>query len=255
MTTLADIIQAGYRELNLVAIGKDPTAAQLEEGVTLLNQIYAHVLGSDAGELLFDWPLGNYGRQTMDNLWFLPEQLQNPPINSRLVMTAENAMTVYFPVQPSDGTRMNVIDPFNLLATWNLTLDGNGRTIETASSVTLSTNGIDRTWIYRADIGNWNRLSDLTSTDESPFPAEYDPYFSILMALRAAPRAGKKLAETTTAAFKSIEQKFKARYFQRAPLITNPALTFMSRQQYRRWGPNGYGYASSLQQWQQGWPW
>lgn len=255
MTTVSDIIQGGYRELNLVGIGKEPTTAQAAEGLTLLNRIYAHVLGGEAGELLHDFPLGNYGRQSMDQEVWDTQWFQNPAPNLRLVATNDDALTVYLPDRPSDGARMGMIDPYARLATYPVTLDGNGFTIEGSPTLTLNTNSADKTWLFRADLGNWALLSTLASTDQSPFPSEFDDYFVILLALRLASRAGVKLSDASQAAFSSLEQKFRARYYQSAPLLTDPSLQFNSRQSYRQYGPWSTPYAGNWSQWGRGWPW
>lgn len=256
MTAISTIIQDAYRELNLIAIGASPTAAQSTEALALLNRVYSHVQGADAGELLHNWPLGNYGRQSIDQIDWTSLQLTNPPPNVKLVATAEAATTVYLPAtpRPFDGARIGIIDPYSRLATYPVTLNGNGNTIEGASTLVLSTNAMDRIWIYRADTANWARLTDLTTSSESPFPAEYDDYFSILLALRIAPRAGRKIAETTAAAFKSLENKFHARYVQQAPLQLDPSLDWMSQQSWPQFWPWPYGSTAAFNQ---GWgnPW
>lgn len=255
MTQVSDIIQGGYREINLVGIGKEPTAAQSTEGLTYLNEIFAHVLGFEAGELLYNWPLGNYGRQSQDQIVWDTEQLTNPVPNSRLIVAGDAAMTVYLPFRPSDGARMGIIDPHALLSTRPVTLDGNGLTIEGSATLTLSTDSLDRTWLYRADTGNWARLTTLIATDQSPFPSEYDAYFKILLALRLAAPAGRELSASSQAAFGALEQKFRARYYQSAPLHTDPSLQFTSKQSYRQYGPWSGPYSSSQAAWNRGWPW
>lgn len=254
MTMLADIIQGGYRELNLVGIGKDPTTAQTAEALALLNRVFDHVLGDAAGNLMYAWPLGNYGRQAMDQVDWDTQQWQNPVPNTKLVVTNADAMTVYLFPKPSDGARMGIIDPYNRLASVPILLDGNGFTIENAATDLLATNGMDRTWLFRQDLGNWQRLTPLLVSDQSPFPSEYDDYFMILLALRLAPRAGRDLAATTTAAYESLAKKFVARYYQSAPLITDRALMFNSKQSYRQYVP-WTGPYSSQQAWVMGWPW
>lgn len=257
MTQVADIIQGAYREINLVAIGKSPTAAQIAEGLTYFNEIVAHVLGGEAGNLLHNWPLGNYGRAPNDQILYDNwDCLTYPPPNVRLIVAADSAMTVYFPVRPSDGARMAIIDPHDLLSARPVTLDGNGVTIEGANTITLSTNGTAKTWLYRADLGNWVLLSPLTTTDNVPFPSpDYDPYFKILLALRLAAPAGRTLSDATMAAFGPIEQKFKARYYQSVPMAVDPTLLFTSRQSYRQYGPWAPPYSGSWGAWKRGWPW
>jgi hypothetical protein len=249
-----DIIQQAYRELNLIAIGKDPTAAQLAEGLSLLNQAYTYVVGGPAGEFMQNWPLGNYGLEDIYQFDWNELQITNPPINSRLVATAESALTVYFPVRPSDGSRMGIIDPYDRLATYNVTLDGNGSTIEETPTVTISTNGTNKEWIFRADLGDWKLLNTLIATDASPFPDEFDPYFSILLALRMSPRAGVALSDATMAAFQGLKNKFEARYIQRAPLKPDPSLDLMSYQSYQQWWAGPYASQAAFNN---GWgtPW
>lgn len=251
-----DIIQQAYRELNLIAIGKDPNTAQLAEGLTLLNQIYTYVVGGPAGEFLYNWPLGNYGREDIYQFEWDTLQITNPPINSRLVATNESALTIYFPPAGvvSDGSRMGVIDPFGRLATVPLVLDGNGFTIENTATVTINTNNTDKTWLFRGDLGDWVLLNTLIETDTSPFPDEFDPYFSMLLSLRISPRSGVEWSKETQAFFNTIKNKFEARYIQKAPQKPDPSLNWMSYQSYQRYYPYPY---SSQAAFNQGWggPW
>lgn len=254
MTAISTIIQSAYRELNLIALGASPTTAQSTEALTLVNRVYAHVLGSDAGELLQNWPLGNYGRQSIDQIDWTALRLTNPPPNVKLIATALAATTVYLPARPLDGARIGIIDPFSRLATYPVTLNGNGSTVEGAATVTLSTNAMDRTWLYRADTANWVRLTDLVEATESPFPSEYDDYFAILLALRIAPRAGRKLADATVTAYKSLDKKFQARYIQQAPLQLDSSLNWMSQQSWPTYWPWPYGSTAAFNQgWGSGW--
>ncbi len=254
MTILADIISDGFRELNLTGLGESPNTAQETEGLRLLNRIYEHVLGGSAGDLLYPWRLGNYGVEPNDQWDWSTQQYQNPIANVRLVATNEEPMTVYLFPRASDGARMAIMDPYGRLAAYPLLLDGNGYTIEGAATLALDTNGLNKTWLFRQDLGNWALLSPLLASDESPFPSEYDDYFAILLALRLAPRAGRELAATTQAAYKALEQKFVARYYQSAPLITDRSLMFNSKQSYRQWVP-WTGPYSDTQAWNMGWPW
>lgn len=254
MTTLAEIISDGFRELNLTGLGESPNTAQSAEGLTLLNRIYGQVLGGSAGDLIYPWPLGNYGRQAIEQLSWSLQQWQNPVSNVRLVATNDDAMTVYLYPTPSDGARMGIMDPYSRLAANPVTLDGNGYTIEGASTLTLSTNDMNRTWLFRQDLGNWARLSPLIATDTSPFPSEYDDYFAILLALRLAPRAGREIAASSQAAYTALEQKFVARYYQSAPLLTDRALMFNGKQSYQQWVP-WTGPYSNTTAWNMGWPW
>lgn len=217
-----------YRESNVIAVGKSPSTNQETEALRLFNRVVKAALGNDAGERLRDWPLGDYGRQTMDQDRLSTIQVANPPINSRLLHTAESAITVYFPPNPSDGSRMAVLDPYVRLATYNVTLDGNGRTIEATATVTLDTDSTSREWFYRADLGDWVRVSDLATTDELPFPGEFDDYFIIMTAIRLSPRYGRKLTEETATILKQQRRNFVSRYLQTDVLAINDDLDIHS---------------------------
>ncbi len=253
MTQLQDIIDSGYRELNLTAIGASPTTAQTTEGVLLLNRLYRFALGGSAGEMLFNWPLGNFGRENIVRAEVPLLRIQNPPANVRLVAVNEEAMTVYLPPVGrflSDGARMGVIDPHERLAAYPSTLDANGNTIDGADTLLVDTDGTDATWLYRADLGAWMLLDNLDETDDNPFPEEFDDYFSIMLALRIAPRAGRTLSAETQAYFKVEKNKFEARYLQSAPLRLDPSLSWTSVQGYDQYWNYGYG---GQQAFDQGW--
>jgi hypothetical protein len=89
---------------------------------------------------------------------------------------------------------MAAVDALGNFASSNLTINGNGRLIEGATSVTLNVNGTARQWMYRADTGNWVRISSLAAGDEMPFPQEFDDYFQVRLALRLVSRHSTSLA-------------------------------------------------------------
>jgi hypothetical protein len=245
MTTLQSIIAQGYRELNLTAVGKAPSASQEAEGLLLLLNIIETTITGDSGEVMSDWPLGNFDRQDIDRLPFIERDFANPGINRRLIAVQDAAMTVYLPPRPSDGSLIAIVDPFLRLAAVPVTLEGNGRTIEGVSSIIANTNGLNRIWFYRADLGNWQRLTDLAINDEMPFPKKYDFYFSIMLAMRLAGRTGRRVSEVTAAAFSKLREQFVAQYLQSEVMSRNTDLQneFMSQQAYDRyWRPSQNGF-------------
>jgi hypothetical protein len=236
VTTMQPIITQGYRELNLVKSGEILAGARLDEGLVLLQNVIEIAICGDAGENLRDWPLGDFGRQSL-NRYNLPTQIYaNPKINCRLLALNEAAMTVYMPFTPSDGTVMQIVDPYSRLAAFPVTLDGNGRTIEDASSVVLDVDGTDRRWIYRADLGKWLRLTDLDLADESPFPKKYDFYLSIELALRLSGRTGRAVTQASALVYKKLRERFVNQYLQSDILERNWDFDseFMSRQSFDR---------------------
>lgn len=234
MTLVSSIIQDAFRESNTIAVGTSPTEPMTTEALRLYNTLIANIYGDDAGEKLQDWPLGEYDRQTNQFTMIRWVNRHEPFINSRMITLNEEAMTVRLPVRPQDGARIGIIDPYNRLASVPITLEGNGRTIEGAPSLLLDEDGLKRTWFYRADLGNWVRLTDLVEMSENPFPQEHDEYFILSLALRLNPRYGREMDDQSAVVYRKARQRFVADYIQSRPLQRDSALSwpFMSIQGY-----------------------
>ncbi len=232
---ISSIITDAFREANILPLGKAPTALQSTEALRLFNAIITAIYGGDAGEELGDWPLGIYGRESMaDPISFTPDQIQRPTINRRLIAVNTTALTVYLTAWPQDGARMGIADPFGRLAAFPVTLDANGRTIENAATLLLNTNGTFQEWFYRADLGQWVKLSALTAVDNLPFPDEFESFFILMLALRLNPRYGRSMDEQSAAIMKQGRTSFVARYLQSMPLEIDDGISwpFMSTQSY-----------------------
>lgn len=129
MTTAAGIIQAAYREGNIVAAGKSPTTNEQTEALGSLQRIVDGIMGFEMGELLEDWlvpnpqrtapvaarwpqgpfssasdpaPFAAPGPTTSPNVW------PYPPTQRRIVFGSVS-QTVYFPESPVDGSRMAIV--------------------------------------------------------------------------------------------------------------------------------------------------
>ena len=235
MSLISSIITDAYRECNMLPLGRAPSVNQATEALRLYNQLLATIYGSDAGESLVDWPLGGFGQDEPQ----LPQQptldmLQRPDINSRLIATNPAPIRVYLTPQPQDGSRYGIVDPFSRLAAFPVTLDANGRVIEGAPTLALSTNGLDREWIYRADLGAWLRVSNVLATDDNPFPTKFDTMFIVMLAIRLSPRYGRAMTDESISALKTVRRDFVARYLQSAPLSRGREISwpFMSKQSY-----------------------
>lgn len=204
MTTASELITSAYRESNLVGVGRSLSTAQQTEGLTLLNNLIPATIGQEIGEEFCDMNVG--GEYDDDYNWeWLPE-------NVRLVFNTGSAQTFKLHPRPYDGQRLAVTDPGSNLATANVTLDGNGRTIEGTATVVLATDGLNASWLYRADLGNWVRITDLALGDTLPIPREFDDYFSILLAMRLNPRHGRELAQSSASWLQSQANRLEARY-------------------------------------------
>lgn len=240
MTLVSDIIRDAYRESNLIAIGTEPTGAQSEEGLRLLQRIVQSVYGNEEGEQLESFPLGRHnierpsGYPWYDQVpgwdWFLPP-------NTRMVCNLTAPLEVYLSPDPDDGDRFAVQDIAGNLATNTLTLYGNGRTIGEAPSQVFNTNGENVEYMFRADRGDWVVISPIAALDLFPFPSEFDDMFVVMLAMRLNPRNDIATSPESVAALKRSTTQFKARYRQHREVSSELALLRTSGTR-GQWGYN-----------------
>lgn len=232
MTTCSSLIQDAFREGNLIPVGKSPTVDEQVEALRALNRYVLGVFGFEMGEQLTDWLVpapqrtapvaANYPQGPFcdsSNL-LSPQSAQvwpYPPKNSRLVFGSVDC-TVFFPESPEDGTRMSIVQGSGAGDAGAdgqvLTLDGNGRLIEGQAQLTFTAPLEPRQWLYRADTGIWEAITELELTDECPFPEDVDDFWICSLAMRLAPRYNKITAkETENTAIRTLA-RLKAKYRQ-----------------------------------------
>lgn len=245
MTTTTEIIKDSFRESNVIRLGATPTSDMQTEALSRLNNLVSAVYGDDVGENYQDWMVGYAGQIYPDYSW---TQLQwsYPIINSRILLNHDEAQTLYLPLRPYDGSRIQVIDVQGVLATYNVVLNGNGRNIESAASITLNTNDLNRTWIFDAETADWERaVATLALGDQMPFPAEFDDYFIIKLAGRLNPRYGRSLSEESLGRLAEMQDMLESRYRQRKTMpaqegvrrLSDPNQRFFYAGNWRgRWG-------------------
>lgn len=246
MTLVSEIITDALRETNIIALGASPSAAESAEALRRLQNLVSSVFGNELGDKLTDLPLGQGSTRPSGYPWYgntLPADLVIPQ-NARLVLNLSAASTVYLHPYPQDGARLAVIDAGKTLDTYTLTLNGNGRLIEAATTLALSTESLAREWFYRADVGDWRRISNLTLAGMFPFPPEFDDMFITMLAMRLNPRYGQTLAGESLAAFNRSRGQFRSRYKQIIEQDSELALTSMTAQQ-TRWYNRNWALAAS----------
>ncbi len=123
-----------------------------------------------------------------------------------------------------------MIDSGNTFDTYTLTINPNGRKLEGAvANKAVTTEGFVKQWLYRADVADWKVIDPLATSDDMPFPADFDDYFIILLAMRLNPRYGRTLAQESVARMNQQQIQFINRYTQSrmrsnpTPLLSNPA--------------------------------
>lgn len=229
MTLVSDIIRDAYRESNLIAIGTEPTGAQSEEALRLLSRIVKSVYGTKEGEELADLPIGHNGISKPSGF---PYYSVTPagsnffvPPNVRLVLNITAPLTVYLNPMPDDGERFCVLDKSDNLDTYNLTVSANGRTIGGDISSVFSAAGVNATYMYRADLGDWVVVSPIENSSAWSFPEEYDDMFVILLAARLNPRNDVSTSGESVSVLKDAMNRFKARYRQHREAPSELGLT------------------------------
>lgn len=205
MTLASSIITDAYRESNLIPMGNAPTTNQQTEALGRLNTIVLSTVGYEAGDGLDDLNIGGSYNQSALVSVFIPD-------NARLLLNLSSPMTLNLDPEPFEGQRLSLVDVGGNLGTYNVILNGNGRKIEGASTVTMSTNSDTRQWMYRADIGTWVKITTLVYTDAMPFPAEFDDYFITMLAMRLSPRYGQTMSSESVAAMKRARSLLRGRY-------------------------------------------
>lgn len=260
MTTVYQIIVDAYRQSNLVGLGIAPTKAQETEALRYLERIVAQAFGNEAGDPLTGFPIGRNNIQrpagypgwesVPDNYWFVPK-------NTRCNLNLETSnVHLYLDPFVTDGSRFAIVDASNNLATYPITIHGNGFFIEGQESLTLNTNGLDREWFFRADLGEWKRCTPLELFSEFPFPKEFDDYFIISLAFRLNPAYQRTLDPQSQAILAKSRNALTSRYSQVVPTPSELALLRTAKMSADRglWS----GFTSSYDptaMFNKGWPW
>jgi len=231
MTLVSSIINDSLRETNIIALGQAPTSDQNTEGLTRLQALVSSVLGNEAGENLYPFPVGkNEINAPKGYPWYANEVPGDIflPVNLRLMFNLDGEGSANLHPKPSDGARMGVVDVSQTLGTYPFVIYGNGRSIEGSDTITLDESGISREWFYRGDLGNWVRVTDIALTDEMPFPKEFDDMFVIMLASRLNPRYGQTLDPDSRSMLVRARGQFRARYKQDIQMPVEDALLYLS---------------------------
>lgn len=258
MTTVYQIIVDAYRQSNLIAIGVSPTTLQETEALRYLNRLVKSVFGYEAGDPLTGLAIGanNISRPSgypedplPGNDWFVPK-------NVRVNLNLTESVSLYLHPTPNDGSRFACVDASDNLATYPVTVNGNGALIEGSTSITLNTNGLSREWFYRADMAEWVRYSPLTMFDTFPFPEEFDDFFILMLAFRLNPAYERTLDPQSQVMLSRAKSQFQARYTQEVPVRSELALIRLAKVAADRdqWGTS-YSLESPEHMFNKGYPW
>lgn len=223
MTLVSSIIQQAYRESNIKARVAPITSDESAEALVLLQNIVMSTMGDEVGYKLEDWDVqsaSNITEPTGVTLTAPQAAAWIVAPSARLICNLAAPLTLVLDPKPMDGQTFAVIDAAGGFATNNLTLNGNGRL---PISNVLNTNGFSGQWMYRADTATWTAITNFLTTDQFPFPQDFDDYFIISLALRIDPRNGKQLGQSSAARMEQQRLQLVDRYRQSRTASETPA--------------------------------
>lgn len=148
MATLTDLATRSLQELEIIASGETPAAADLTLAVQALVDLCVLLPEVGAGRDMLDVETSS-SRQAHED--------------ERIICTVAG-LTITTPMDPSDGARFSVIP----VAGGTITVTPYRRKIEGGSSDVSVTDAT--TWAYRADLADWVEVTALDGTDNSPWP-------------------------------------------------------------------------------------
>lgn len=240
MTTVSQLITDAYQYNNIVALSVIPNAAEQAKALRYLNRIFRSVFGNELGDVLNSWTLSDTGIKpsVADSHSLKYYSPFKPDLNTRVVANVTSSVTLTLPTYPTSGARFALQDASKNLATYPLTVNANGRLIEGAATVTVSTNGANLEWFFRDDIGTWVKVSDLALTDDFPLPVEFEEYFIMMLAMRLGASEDIDLNNQLVFVLKDVTKKFKARYRQTTEMGLDAGIINLTS--------NPYGHTGTL---------
>lgn len=211
MATAAETIRLALRKLRVIGRGANPNSAQQTDALTELNAMLNALVGFGSSVAWKDI----YVDADYEIVPDYPAQ--------RLICRHSAALIITTPRgTPSrvipDGFRFAVVDATNNAATYNITVDynaTNGWLLEgAATDLTLSTNNISRAWMFRSELGDFKRVTDLATSDSLPFPTEFDLPIALMLAHRLGGEYGQELSQADFFYMRGAKAKLRNRYCQ-----------------------------------------
>lgn len=190
MATLTDLAARALGELSLVVAGETPAT---EDAATALSVVL---------DLMTLLPEVGAGRDMQDR------EVTEACIagEDQRVLCQVGGITVTTPYDPRDGARFAVLP----IAGGTITVTPYRRTIEGGSvslSVTTAT-----VWYYRADQGDWVKVTALESDDDSPYPPWCDLPIVHLAAEELAAQYERPLPPALIIKIEASRSKLRGRF-------------------------------------------
>jgi hypothetical protein len=220
MATARETIKKALRKLRVIEAGSNPTSAELTDCLDYLNKLLAEIVGFGGSHQL--------RTKTIDSSY--EASPRDPAI--RLLCRHSGAITITLPsvgqMEIYDGMRIGIVDVSNNAATHNITVARNNWLLEGATSdLTLSTNNINRVWMFRGDLGDWKRAVDLGADDTLPFPTDLDNSMALILAQELGGEFGQSLRRSDEALAKTARIKLSSKYVPAVRMAPEPSVRWM----------------------------
>jgi hypothetical protein len=163
-------------------------------------------------------------------------------MGARAQMTG-GGVAVTLPFNPRDGARLGIIDVAGTFNTTPATIIANGMKFDGAQgSITLDTAGLNASWMFRADLGDWKPISNLALVDDLPYPEEFDRTFINLLAMEMFGDyfGTDEPPPTVVSAAESGARRLAARYVPSLPIGVEESLLWGHPGQAGPWAAQPY---------------
>lgn len=206
----------------MLGIGRNPSSAQAANALTELGDLIKSLVGFG----------GSHPVETV----VIDESYEMSGRQRAVRFLCLTGVTITLPEHPVDGARVEIKDVKGTAATSNIVLSGNGLFIESAASITISTASVQRSWVFRADTGNWARVADLGLDDDLPFPDEFDTIVALMLARRLEGEYGANLSPTDQALARAGRSRLRARYVKPPDAVFDGGLSNLGGAGQTGWG-------------------
>ena len=213
MATLSELATRALKELSLIVAGESADSADLSDAEDVIL------------DLVVKLPEYGGGREMVD----VETSISATAKAEQRVLCQAGSITITAPHSPRDGERFSVFP----IAGGTITVTPYRRKIEddTASlSVTANT-----TWAYRADLGDWVKVTALTNSSDSPYPAWCDLPLIHFTAMEIANQFEVPISPQLAAKIEASTALMSAKYSRPREVDFNSALPQSTRGPGRLW--------------------
>lgn len=190
MATLTDIATTALEHLFVLVGGETPSADDAALSLAAVQRVIARL------------PEYGGGRVLVDETW--SESATATKADARIITTV-SGVSVPTPADPADGTRLAVVP-----LTGTASVSPTERKIEGATaSVSVSA---ATSWVYRADLADWVRITSLTGSDSVPYSEDCEGALGYLAAREAAPSFEVSLSAELGRAIVESESFLRAKF-------------------------------------------